>query len=47
MAPTINEFTLPGLTGGTLRLARYAPTTKPAELTAEIERLLSIPPVEV
>ena len=28
-------------------VARYAPTTKPAELTAEIERLLSIPPVEV
>jgi len=27
-------------------VARYAPTTKPAELTAEIERLLSIPPVE-
>lgn len=28
-------------------VARYAPTTKPAELTAEIERLLSIPQVEV
>jgi glutathione peroxidase len=28
-------------------VARYAPTTKPADLTAEIERLLSIPPVEV
>jgi len=28
-------------------VARYAPTTKPANLTAEIERLLSIPPVEV
>ena len=28
-------------------VARYAPTTKPAELTAEIERLLSVPPVEV
>jgi len=28
-------------------LGRYAPTTKPAELTAEIERLLSIPPVAV
>ena len=26
-------------------VARYAPTTKPADLTAEIERLLSIPPV--
>ncbi len=28
-------------------VARYAPTTKPAELTAEIERLLSIPSVEI
>jgi glutathione peroxidase len=28
-------------------VARYAPNTKPAELTAEIERLLSIPRVEV
>lgn len=28
-------------------VARYAPTTKPAELTAEIERLLSTTPVEV
>jgi glutathione peroxidase len=28
-------------------VARYAPTSKPADLTAEIERLLSIPPVEV
>jgi len=28
-------------------VARYAPTTKPADLTAEIERLLSIPPVEI
>jgi glutathione peroxidase len=28
-------------------VARYAPTTKPVELAAEIERLLSIPPVEV
>lgn len=28
-------------------VARYAPTTKPADLTAEIERHLSIPPVEV
>ncbi len=28
-------------------VARYAPTTKPGELTAEIERLLSVPPVEV
>ena len=28
-------------------VARYAPTSKPADLTAEIERLLSISPVEV
>jgi glutathione peroxidase len=28
-------------------VARYAPTTKPVELASEIERLLSIPPVEV
>jgi glutathione peroxidase len=28
-------------------VARYAPTTKPVEPAAEIERLLSIPPVEV